>query len=37
MVSERAAAALEQGEKGGWKDDGKQNPTRAKIRHESVP
>lgn len=28
---------LQQGGKGGWKDDGKQNPTKAKIRHESVP
>lgn len=32
-----ASADREQGEKGGWKDDGKQNPTKAKIRHESVP
>lgn len=32
-----APASPSQEEKGGWRDDGKQNPTKAKIMHESVP
>lgn len=32
-----APASTQQAEKGGWRDDGERKPSKAKIRHESVP
>lgn len=37
MDSERVSAALQQGEKEDGKMMESKNPTKAKIRHESVP